>query len=93
MAKKFLDCITIDFIGSGEQNFVRKYIDIPSSEPIFQSFKEIKNDTNIHIEITDLIVPKEGDNLVAAKKLCRFVYDELGPDIPIHFCDFIQITR
>ena len=88
MAKKFLDCITIDFKGSGEQNFVRQYIGIPSSEPIFQSLKEIKNDTNIHIEITDLIVPKVGDNFEAAKKLCRFVYDELGPDIPVHFLRF-----
>ena len=88
MAKKFLDCITIDFKGSGEQNFVRQYIGIPSSEPIFQSIKEIKNDTNIHLEITDLIVPKVGDNLEAAKKLCHFIYDELGPDIPIHFLRF-----
>ena len=88
MAKKFLDCITIDFKGSGEQNFVRQYIGIPSSEPIFQSIKEIENDTNIHLEITDLIVPKVGDNLEAAKKLCRFIYDELGPDIPIHFLRF-----
>lgn len=88
MAKKFLDCITIDFKGSGEQNFVRQYIGIPSSEPIFQSLKEIKNNTDIHIEITDLVVPKVGDNLEAARQLCHFIFDELGPDIPIHFLRF-----
>jgi pyruvate formate lyase activating enzyme len=37
-----LDCITVDFEGSGEQNFVKKFIGIPSSVPIFQALKEIK---------------------------------------------------
>jgi pyruvate formate lyase activating enzyme len=40
------------------------------------------------MEITDLIVPQVGDNLESATKLCRFVYDELGPDTPIHFLRF-----
>ena len=85
---QFLDCITVDFKGSGEQKFVRRYIGIPDSDPIFQTLKEIRDKTNIHVEITDLIVPQVGDDLEAAKKLCRFVYDELGPDTPIHFLRF-----
>src|SRR5437773_2229432 len=28
---KFLDCVTVDFKGSGETNFVRKYINIPNA--------------------------------------------------------------
>lgn len=88
MAKSFLDCITVDFKGSGEESFVKKYIGIPSSDPIFQSLKEIKNHTDIHIEITDLIVPEVGDDLIAARKLCKFIYDELGDETPIHFLRF-----
>jgi pyruvate formate lyase activating enzyme len=34
MMSKFLDCITVDFKGSGKQEFVRQYIGIPSAEPI-----------------------------------------------------------
>src|SRR5581483_1540252 len=88
MMRQFLDCITVDFKGSGKQEFVRRYIGIPDSEPIFQTLKEIRDRTNIHVEITDLIVPQVGDDLDAARKLCRFVYDELGPDTPIHFLRF-----
>ena len=88
LTKQFLDCITVDFKGSGEQNFVRKFIGIPSSDPIFQTIKEIKNSTKIHIEITDLIVPEVGDDLFAARKLCKFIHDELGDDTPIHFLRF-----
>ena len=85
---QFLDCITVDFKGSGEQKFVRRFIGIPDANPIFQTLKEIRDKTNIHMEITDLIVPQVGDNLESATKLCRFVYDELGPDTPIHFLRF-----
>lgn len=88
MMSKFLDCITVDFKGSGKQEFVRKFIGIPNANPIFQSIKEIRDKTKIHTEITDLIVPGVGDDLEAATELCRFVYDELGPDTPIHFLRF-----
>jgi pyruvate formate lyase activating enzyme len=88
MMNKFLDCITVDFKGSGEEKFVRQYIGIPNSEPVFESIKQIKEKTKIHLEITDLIVPKVGDNIDAARKLCKFIFDEVGPDTPIHFLRF-----
>ncbi len=86
--EKFLDCVTVDFKGSGETEFVRKYINIPNAEPIFQTIDEMRDTKKIHIEITDLIVPQVGDSLVAARKLSKFVYDHLGPDTPIHFLRF-----
>ena len=85
---KFLDCVTVDFKGSGETNFVRKYINIPNAEPIFQTMLETRDKTKIHQEVTDLIVPQVGDNLDAARHLSKWVYDNLGPDTPIHFLRF-----
>jgi pyruvate formate lyase activating enzyme len=85
---KFLDCVTVDFKGSGETNFVRKYINIPNAEPIFQTLLDTRDTKKIHIEITDLIVPEVGDDLGAARKLSKWVYDNLGPDTPIHFLRF-----
>ncbi len=88
MMKDFLDCITVDFKGNGEREFVRKFVGIPSSQPVFDSVSELASLTNIHMEITDLVVPKVGDDLEEAKKLCKFIYDQLGPDVPIHFIQF-----
>ena len=85
---KFLDCVTVDFKGSGETDFVRKYINIPNADPIFQTIDEMRDTKAIHIEITDLIVPQVGDSLVAARRLSKWVYDHLGPDTPIHFLRF-----
>ena len=88
MMSQFLDCITVDFKGNAEKGFVRKYISIPGAEPIFQSLIEIKNKTKIHIEITDLVIPQVGDDLQEARKLSRWVYENLGPEMPIHFLRF-----
>ena len=88
MMNEFLDCITVDFKGSAEPEFTRKFIGVPDPQPIFDTLKEIRDKTKIHVEITDLIVPRVGDNLDYAKKLSRFIYDEFGPEMPIHFLRF-----
>ena len=84
----FLDCITIDFKGNGETEFLRKYVGIPNAEAIFQTIKETRDKTKIHIEITDLVIPEVGDRLAEARKLGKWVYDNLGPDCPVHFLWF-----
>jgi len=88
LMREFLDCVTVDFKGSGETSFVRKYIAIPNTDPVFQSLLEIRSRTKVHVEITDLIVPRVGESLEAAERLCRWVYDNLGPDTPVHFLRF-----
>ena len=88
MMDEFLDCITVDFKGSAEPEFTRKFIGVPDPQPIFDTLIDIRDKTKIHVEITDLIVPKVGDNLEYAKKLSKFVYDEFGPEMPIHFLRF-----
>jgi pyruvate formate lyase activating enzyme len=88
MMNDFLDCITIDFKGNAETSFVRKYIGIANAEPIFQTILEIKNKTKVHMEFTDLVIPEVGDKLEDARKLSRWLYDNLGPDYPVHFLRF-----
>lgn len=88
MMTEFLDCITVDFKGNGEQQFVRKYIGIPSAQPVFDTVSRLVKETDIHVEITDLVVPQVGDSLEHAKKICKFIYDTCGPEMPIHFLRF-----
>lgn len=87
MASKFLTCATVDFKGSGETKFLQKYVGIPNAEPIYQTLLEMKKH-GIHIEVTDLIIPRIGDKITQAKRLVKWVHDNLGPDIPLHFLRF-----
>jgi len=91
-AAKFLDAITIDFKGSGKKDFLIKYAHIPSEEPIFRTL-QIMKEHKVHIEITDLIVPKVGDSIEDARKLIRWVVENLGEDVPMHFLRFYPAYR
>ncbi len=85
--KGLIDAVVVDFKGSGEQSFVRKYCGILSSDPIKEALRELKK-VGIHVEITDLVVPGVGDSLEACRNLTRWLHDELGEDTPIHFTRF-----
>src|SRR5207244_13535021 len=53
LMKAFLDCITVDFKGSGETGFVRRYIGMRDAEPVFQQLLEGNNRTGRHIAISE----------------------------------------
>ncbi|MCI4369538.1 MAG: AmmeMemoRadiSam system radical SAM enzyme, partial [Thermoplasmata archaeon] len=82
-----LDAISVDFKGSGEESFMRKYITAKGPAPILETTAELKR-RGVHVEVTDLIVPQVGDDARALRKLARFVREELGADTPFHLLRF-----
>ncbi|MEM3201694.1 MAG: AmmeMemoRadiSam system radical SAM enzyme [Candidatus Micrarchaeaceae archaeon] len=86
-ASGYIDAMTVDFKGDANTQFSRKYISIVSEHPIFDALLEMKR-KGIFVEITDLVVPKVGDSLDEARKMVKWIYDNLGPDVPIHFLRF-----
>lgn len=87
-ASEFLDCITVDFKGSGEEKFVQRYIGIPNAQPVFETLKALRRIGKTHIEVTDLVVPGVGDSLEAAAHMCKWIVENLGVDTPVHFLRF-----
>ncbi len=82
-----LDAVSIDFKGSGETGFLRKYVSAKGPEPIFETAVGLKQ-KGVHVEITDLIVPEVGESGEATRRLARFVVDRLGPSTPFHLLRF-----
>jgi pyruvate formate lyase activating enzyme len=82
-----LDAVSVDFKGSGDPAFLRKYISAKGPEPIFESAVGLQ-EKGTHVEITDLIVPSVGDSEEATRRLARFVVDRLGPATPFHLLRF-----
>ena len=82
-----LDAVSIDFKGSGEEGFMRKYVAAKGPEPIRSTMVDLHR-RGVHVEITDLIVPKVGDSVEATRRLARWVRDELGPETPFHLLRF-----
>ncbi|MEM0480915.1 MAG: AmmeMemoRadiSam system radical SAM enzyme [Candidatus Aenigmatarchaeota archaeon] len=84
---KFVDAIDIDIKGNANDEFAKKFILIPNYEPTLNAIEELYK-KGIHVEITDLIVPKVGENLEDCRKLCKFIYDLMGENAFIHFLRF-----
>ncbi|CCC82279.1 AmmeMemoRadiSam system radical SAM enzyme [Thermoproteus tenax] len=83
----FLDAATVDFKGNGNKRFLGRFSMVPDVEPVFQTLEEMRR-RDIWVEITDLVVPRYGDNLEDARRLVKRVIDILGPETPIHFLRF-----
>jgi pyruvate formate lyase activating enzyme len=82
-----IDAAVVNFKGNGDQKFSNKYEMVISNEPVKESLIMMK-DADIHIEITDLIIPGVGDDLAACKDLTRWITKNLGEDTPIQFTQF-----
>jgi pyruvate formate lyase activating enzyme len=83
----YLDAATVDFKGGGDPQFYRKFSSVPSVEPIFETLKEMKK-CHIHVEITNLVVPKIGDSIEQIKQLTLWLKNNLGEDTPFHLLRF-----
>ena len=86
-ASTFLDSMTIDFKGNASNTFYRKYISVPSADPIFDTIGYAIS-AGIHVEITDLVVPEVGDSLDDARTMIRKIKEKAGISIPVSFLRF-----
>jgi len=86
---RFLDAATIDLKGHGDPEFATKFSAVPPghTEYVFQAMEELHR-KGVFIEVTDLVVPKYGDDLEKARKMVRWIVEHLGPETPIHFLRF-----
>jgi pyruvate formate lyase activating enzyme len=84
---KCLDAVVVDFKGSGNPIFYKEMCNINDVEPIYQSLLEYKKN-KVYTEITNLLVPKSGDDMKDFKKLCKWIVDNLGVMTPFHILQF-----
>ncbi|MBS3740478.1 AmmeMemoRadiSam system radical SAM enzyme [Candidatus Bipolaricaulota bacterium] len=83
----YLDAVTVDFKGSGDEDFLEEFAGVPSVDPVFEAIKEYKAQ-GLHVEITDLIVPEVGGSEGSTKELIDWIVDNPGKETPVHFLRF-----
>lgn len=60
--------------------------------PVLETLKLLKR-KGIHTEIVNLVVPGKNDDMDQIGAMCRWVRDELGPDVPLHFTRFYPLYK
>jgi len=57
-------------------------------EPVLETLKYLKHETDVWFEITTLLIPGHNDSDDELRDLSRWIVTELGADVPLHFSAF-----
>jgi len=87
---KYLDAACIDLKGFSE-NYYREITE-GSLAPVLETLKQLKR-MGIHTEIVNLVVPGKNDDMKQIAAMCRWIKNELGPDVPLHFSRFYPLYK
>jgi pyruvate formate lyase activating enzyme len=56
--------------------------------PVLETLKYLKQETRVWLELTNLLIPGHNDSNEELERMCAWVVEHLGPDIPMHFTAF-----
>lgn len=57
-------------------------------QPVLDTLVYLKNETDVWFEITTLLIPGKNDSDEEIKKMCGWIVDNLGGEVPLHFSAF-----
>jgi pyruvate formate lyase activating enzyme len=57
-------------------------------QPVLDTLRWLKNETNVWFEITNLMIPSLNDDPGETRRLADWILENLGPDVPLHFTAF-----
>lgn len=82
---KVVDAYKIDLKGFDE----KFYHELTSAElaPVLEALKIIKQ-SGVHLEIVNLMITGENDTDEEMRKMCLWIKENLGTDVPVHFTRF-----
>jgi pyruvate formate lyase activating enzyme len=81
-----IDAANVDLKGFTE----RFYAELSAGhlEPVKDTLRYLRHETDVWLEITNLIIPGWNDSEAETDALTRWIVGELGPDVPVHFSAF-----
>jgi pyruvate formate lyase activating enzyme len=82
---RYLVAVDIDLKGFSEE-FYRK-LGQGHLAPVLETLKVLKEE-GVWIEITNLLIPGENDEPALIRSMCKWIKDNLGDEVPLHFSRF-----
>lgn len=82
----YMDAANIDLKGFSERFYQKNCLS--HLEPILDTIKYVKNETNCWLELTTLLIEGENDSDEELTQECEWIVENLGIDVPLHFSAF-----
>lgn len=86
-----MDAANIDLKGFTEEFYWK--ITGAHLEPVLDTLKYVKHETDVWLEITNLLIPGLNDSEKEIEEMSQWVVENLGPDVPMHFTAFHPAWR
>jgi pyruvate formate lyase activating enzyme len=81
-----MDATNVDLKGFTE-DFYRHYT-LSHLQPVLDTLRWLKHESDVWLEITNLVIPRANDDLGDIRRMCEWIRDELGDKVPLHFTAF-----
>jgi pyruvate formate lyase activating enzyme len=81
-----IDATNIDLKAFTEGFYGR--VTLTHLQPVLDTLKWLTDETNVWFEITNLMIPTLNDAPDETRRLCDWIVENLGPDVPLHFTAF-----
>jgi len=81
-----IDAANIDLKAFTENFYARQTLS--HLQPVLETLEWLNKETNVWLEITNLIIPTLNDAVEETRALSRWILEHLGPDVPVHFTAF-----
>lgn len=81
-----MDAANVDLKGFSE-DFYRKLCG-GHLQPVLETLRYLKHQTSVWFELTTLLIPGQNDSEHELDEMSRWIVDQLGPEVPLHFTAF-----
>jgi pyruvate formate lyase activating enzyme len=81
-----MDAANVDLKGFTESFY--KNICAGHLQPVLETLEYLRHETDVWFEITTLLIPGENDSDAEIHEMTEWVFEHLGPDVPLHFTAF-----
>jgi len=83
---KYIDAANVDLKGFRERFYYKNTFS--HLNDVLDTLLWLKNETNVWIELTTLLIPGENDSDEEIKNECDWILKNLGENVPLHFTAF-----
>jgi pyruvate formate lyase activating enzyme len=88
---KYMDAVNVDIKGFSDEFYAKMGMGAQLG-PVLETLKTIKQE-GVWLELTNLIIPGQNDDPNEIRKMCQWIKDNLGDEVPLHFSRFTPAFR
>jgi pyruvate formate lyase activating enzyme len=81
-----MDAANVDLKAFTEKFYKR--LSLAALEPVLDTLKWLKHESDVWFEITNLMIPGQNDSPEETAAMCDWIVTNLGEDVPVHFTAF-----